>query len=326
MANSESPHTSSSDEIQKAVEKLRAGHLVAFPTETVYGLGADATNEEAIKRVYEVKGRPKNHPLILHISSINRIDVWAKEIPDYAMDLARTFWPGPLTLILKKQKIAKNYITGSQESVGIRVPNNPIALELLTRFEACGGLGIAAPSANRFGQVSPTSASDVYEELGQFLGLEDSILDGGKAQVGIESTIIDCTYDYPQVLRPGAVTRSDMDKVIGTNKIDFRIDNSTKASGMFASHYAPKARVLINKEPVMGQGLIALYQFPTPPGVVRVGSPEDVFDYARELYSALRRADSLKLKEIVVFPPDGEGLAEAITERILKAAGGREIG
>ncbi len=298
-----------------------SGHLVAFPTETVYGLGADATNENAVKRIYEVKGRPTDHPVIVHVPSINALKVWAKDIPDYSLDLARAFWPGPMTLILKRKEIAKDFITGGQDSVGIRIPNNLIALELLKRFEALGGLGIAAPSANRFGQVSPTSACDVYEELGQFLGLKDLILDGGHAQVGIESTIIDCTHEYPQVLRPGAVTRVDIKKIIGANISNFRIDNKMKTSGMFISHYAPKARILVNKMPVEGQGLLALKDFQTPPGVIRIGSPENVFDYAKGLYSALRKADHLKLKEIVVIPPDGDGLAEAIAERIAKAAG-----
>ena len=181
------------DAISNAAAALQAGALVAFPTETVYGLGADASNEEAVRRIYEVKGRPVDHPLIVHISSMNLLDVWASDIPEYAIKLARDYWPGPMTLVLKRTSEARDFITGRQDSVAIRVPNNLIALSLLQTFESKGGKGIAAPSANRFGQVSPTSSEDVISELASFLIEEDLILEGGKCEVGIESTIIDCT-------------------------------------------------------------------------------------------------------------------------------------
>jgi L-threonylcarbamoyladenylate synthase len=192
--------------IKDAALALKEGHLVAFPTETVYGLGADATNEKAVARVYGVKGRPTDHPLIVHISSFELMDEWASEIPEYAIDLAREFWPGPMTLILPRTHLAKDFITGGQNNVGLRVPSHTHALALLNAFEALGGKGIAAPSANRFGAVSPTTASAVDAELGAFLKITDKILNGGSCKVGIESTIIECTFEKPTILRPGAVT------------------------------------------------------------------------------------------------------------------------
>ena len=173
------------------------GNLVAFPTETVYGLGADATNKDAVARIYEVKGRPLGHPLIVHISAIERLDKWARDIPEYAVKLARNFWPGPMTLILRRTNLAKDFITGGQDCVGIRVPSHTVSLKLIREFESQGGFGVAAPSANRFGAVSPTTAIAVEEELAKFLSENDQILDGGNCMVGIESTILDCTRSKP---------------------------------------------------------------------------------------------------------------------------------
>jgi len=181
--------------LKVAAISLKSGNLVAFPTETVYGLGVDATNKDAVVRLYQVKGRPSNHPLIVHISSMANLDKWAREIPEYAIKLARTFWPGPMTLILPRGNLAKNFITGNQDNVGIRVPSHPIANALLKEFESQGGLGIAAPSANRFGKVSPTTANAVVEELFYYLLPTDLILDGGASEIGVESTIINCTQD-----------------------------------------------------------------------------------------------------------------------------------
>jgi L-threonylcarbamoyladenylate synthase len=192
--------------LKDAAASLIAGNLVAFPTETVYGLGADASNQQAVARIYEVKGRPNNHPLIVHISSINNLDKWAKDIPEYAVKLARAFWPGPMTLILPRTDLAKDFITGGQDNVGIRVPAHTVAIPLLKEFEAQGGCGVAAPSANRFGKVSPTCANDVKAELSDYLKSDDLILDGGSSLVGIESTIINCTNSIPSILRPGAIT------------------------------------------------------------------------------------------------------------------------
>ena len=190
--------------IKDAAASLVNGNLVAFPTETVYGLGADATNKDAVARVYEVKSRPVGHPLIVHISSIEHLNKWAKDIPDYAIELARAFWPGPMTLILPRTDLAKDFITGGQDNVGVRVPSHTVALELLKEFEAQGGLVVAAPRANRFGAVSPTTATAVEIELADFLSKNDQILDGGPCSVGIESTIINCTQKNPTILRPGA--------------------------------------------------------------------------------------------------------------------------
>jgi L-threonylcarbamoyladenylate synthase len=176
--------------ISNAAKALREGHLVAFPTETVYGLGADATNPAAVNRIYTVKGRPQDHPLIVHISNIHQINKWASETPDFAKQLAKDFWPGPMTLIFKRSELAKDFLTGKQDSIGLRIPNHPIALELLKEFEQLGGQGVAAPSANRFGKVSPTTKAAVAQELKDYLSEKDLILDGGPSQVGIESTIL----------------------------------------------------------------------------------------------------------------------------------------
>ncbi|MGA0877293.1 MAG: L-threonylcarbamoyladenylate synthase, partial [Candidatus Nanopelagicaceae bacterium] len=185
------------ESLRNAANHLRKGALVAFPTETVYGLGVDAENESAVARMYQVKGRPANHPVIVHIADQNQVGYWAEEIPDYAIALMRKFWPGPMTLILKRSERAKDFVTGGQDYVGLRIPANPIALKLLSEFDSLGGHGLAAPSANRFGSVSPTSAGDVKEEIGELLGPEDLILDGGASEVGVESTIIDCSRALP---------------------------------------------------------------------------------------------------------------------------------
>ena len=189
-----------------AAAHLTAGNLVAFPTETVYGLGADACNSQAVARIYEVKGRPADHPLIVHIASIDRMGDWASDIPEYAIKLAREYWPGPMTLVLRRSELAADFITGGQDTVGLRVPDHVVALALLEAFDKAGGKGIAAPSANRFGHVSPTTAAAVIDELGEYLESDDLVLDGGACAVGVESTIIDCTGHFPRVLRPGAIS------------------------------------------------------------------------------------------------------------------------
>ena len=322
MVNSRFLSTCSADAIQKAAEELKAGHLVAFPTETVYGLGADATNEEAVKRIYEVKGRPSNHPLIVHVSSMNALKNWTQDIPDYAMDLARAFWPGPMTLILKRSKLAKDYITGSQDSVGIRVPSDPIALELLTRFETLGGLGVAAPSANRFGQVSPTSAQDVQVELGDYLSDGDIILEGGQSLVGIESTILDCRNARSAVLRPGAITVAMINSIV---KVDFDSagESQVRVSGNLEKHYAPNAKVMLNQTPKSGQAFIALSCVTTPEGVYRISSPTNIDEFVRNIYAGMRRADELGFSELIVEVPEGQGIEVALLDRLKKAAMGR---
>ena len=308
------------DEIKKAAKALKDGHLVAFPTETVYGLGADATNEKAVSRIYSVKGRPTDHPLIVHISSINQLDKWAINIPEYAIKLAKEFWPGPMTLILKRSKLAMDYITGGQENVGLRVPSQPVALSLLSEFELLGGLGIAAPSANRFGAVSPTTSESVEQELGSFLQIEDLILDGGQSEVGVESTIIDCKKNNPVVLRPGAITNKMIENTTGF-KVQFN-QNEIRASGLLESHYSPKAKVVIDETAEPGDGFIALANIPTPNGVIRLASPKNIEEYARVLYGALRAGDQKGLKKIKIIQPRGDGLALAIRDRSGKAASG----
>ena len=311
------------DEIKKAAKALKDGHLVAFPTETVYGLGADAISEKAVSRIYSVKGRPTDHPLIVHISSINQLEKWAIDIPEYAIKLAKEFWPGPMTLILKRSKLAKNFITGGQNNVGLRVPSQPIALELLQEFEKIGGQGIAAPSANRFGAVSPTTAQAVADELGEHLGADELILNGGQCLVGIESTIINCTKEKPLVLRPGAIT-VEMIETTTRYKIPLSLEkNEVKASGLLGLHYSPRAKVLLGTTADSGDGFIALAEVSTPTGVVRLASPQNIEEYARILYGALRAGDQKGLKKITIFQPGGVGLAEAIRDRVSKAAAGK---
>ncbi len=298
-----------------------AGNLVAFPTETVYGLGADATNERAVARIYEVKGRPTDHPLIVHISSIDKLDKWAKDIPEYAVKLARNFWPGPMTLILPRTDLAKDFITGGQNNVGIRVPVHTVALSLLKEFEIQGGIGVAAPSANRFGKVSPTSAEDVRVELSENLSANDLVLDGGPSLIGVESTIINCTQAVPTILRPGSITTAMISDLlnISIQVITKQDNNQIKAPGLLESHYSPSAKVYLSNTPAPGDGLIALSDFPTPPGVVRLANPINSEEYARTLYQALRLADSKKLSNVFVVPPEGEGIAAAIRDRLKKA-------
>lgn len=304
--------------IKKAAQALKAGNLVAFPTETVYGIGADATNERAVGRIYSVKGRPADHPLIIHVSSTSFLQKWTTTIPDYAIALAERFWPGPMTLILPRSQLAKNFITGSQDSVGVRIPAQPISLHLLSEFEKLGGQGIAAPSANRFGAVSPTTANDVETELGNFLSMDDQILDGGPCSIGVESTIIDCTNSTPVILRPGAITIDMVINLVGL--VSTLNENKMKTSGLVESHYSPKAKVILGTMANFGEGFLALRKIPTPPGAHRLAAPADIEDYARELYNALRSADDRGIETIVVVPPEGSGLAVAIRDRLIKAS------
>ena len=309
--------------IKGAAAALTKGDLVAFPTETVYGLGTDATNKDAIARIYQVKGRPIDHPLIVHISSLANLDKWARDIPEYAVKLARAFWPGPMTLILPRTDLAKDFITGGQENVGIRIPSHTVALALLKEFEDQGGLGIAAPSANRFGAVSPTSALAVETELADFLSESDQILDGGPCSIGVESTIINCTQQRPSILRPGAVTKEMIEDTLSI-AIDSSISNSEsiqiKAAGLLESHYAPNAKVFITGSPTLGDGFIALDSFVTPAGALRLASPKTNEEFARILYESFRSADIKGLRRVFVIPPTGDGIAVAINDRLSKSA------
>ena len=316
--------------MRNAAVKLANGALVAFPTETVYGLGADATNAQAVARIYEVKGRPADHPLIVHIAGLEYLEQWISNIAEYAIELAREFWPGPMTLILQRSELAKDFITGGQNTVGIRIPDNSIALGLLDAFHKFGCAGIAAPSANRFGQVSPTTAEAVKEELGEYLSDTDLVLDGGPSEVGLESTIIDCTGDLPRILRPGAITISMIEDVTGLkvlNSLEERSDDFKqeviRVSGSLENHYAPKAKVILDQVPIAGSGYIALENITTPAGVIRLAAPKSVEEFARILYSALREGDHQSLDSIYLAQPTGDGLAIAIRDRLSRSAKGR---
>jgi L-threonylcarbamoyladenylate synthase len=306
------------EDIKKAAKKLRQGHLVAFPTETVYGLGADATNQEAVGRIYSVKGRPLGHPVIVHISSVNKVSLWAEEIPEYARKLADKFWPGPMTLILKRSELAKDFITGGQNFVGLRVPSNLISLALLKEFELIGGQGIAAPSANRFGAVSPTNVEAVLDELSNHLSSNDLILDDGMCTIGIESTIIDCTQLLPRILRPGGVREEDILELTELAQSRKTLISEIKAPGELLSHYSPKAQVSIGEFAGAGDGFLAFQEIPTPSGAIRLASPASITEYAQEFYQALRLADTLNLTRIVVVPPENNGLGVAIRNRLEK--------
>jgi len=305
-----------------AAANLLAGRLVAFPTETVYGLGADACNADAVARIYSVKGRPADHPLIVHIASMDGLGDWADDVPGYAISLARDFWPGPMTLVLKRSDLAGDFVTGGQDTVGVRVPDHPVALGLLEAFERTGGKGIAAPSANRFGNVSPTSAQAVSDELGDYLAGGDQILDGGACDVGVESTIIDCTGDVPKILRPGAITAQLISESTGLEVAGVVEDSAIRVSGSLEAHYAPLAKVLLCETPTAGQGFIAHANIQTPEGVIRLASPTSDEEFARVLYSALRAADQQGLAEVVVMQPIGIGIAVAIRDRLKRAAFG----
>ena len=309
----------STETVQSAAIALKAGHLVAFPTETVYGLGADAESAEAVARIYETKGRPNDHPLIVHIGSMDGISDWAGDIPEYAITLARDFWPGPLTLVVNRGERAKDFITGGQNTVGLRVPAHNIALGLIQEFIKAGGKGIAAPSANRFGAVSPTNAQAVEDELAQYLKVEDIILDGGPSLVGVESTIVDCTKETPFILRPGAVTAEMIEKSTGLIALAPE-QTEIRVSGSLDSHYSPKAKVVLDAIAEPGDGLIAPDQIPTPDGVIRLASPRTIEGYARDLYAALRSADTQGIDVVVVLQPGGDGLAAAIRDRLKRSA------
>ena len=311
------------DALQTAANTLLEGHLVAFPTETVYGLGADALNKQAVARIYEAKGRPADHPLIIHIHSMQVMGQWVDDVPEYAIALARDFWPGPMTLIFKRSNLAQDFITGGQDTVGIRVPNHPVALALLEAFHTVGGRGVAAPSANRFGHVSPTTAQAVSDELTVYLKPEDQILDGGPCSVGVESTIIDCTENAPRILRPGGITEEMIKESTGIEVLDSQQTDAPRVSGSLEKHYSPAAKVLLDQTPVAGQGFIAASRRVTPSGVTRLAAPKNDNEFARDIYAALRKADELGLSEVVVEQPTGDGIAIAIRDRLERASKGR---
>jgi L-threonylcarbamoyladenylate synthase len=306
-------------EVRRAAQILRAGGLVAFPTETVYGLGADAASEKAIARLYAVKGRPADHPVIIHFASAEKAFQWATDIPETARLLAKKFWPGPLTLILKRSALARDFVTGGQDTVGLRVPSHPVAQELLKAFSGA----IAAPSANRFGRVSPTTAAHVREDLGKDV---DLVLEGGPSEVGIESTIIDLSRTTPALLRPGQISKQQLESLIGT--IGDKAASSPRHSGGLERHYAPRtpARMVpahaLDKEISKGKS-VAVLAFSRPDERVDfwLRMPREPQAYAQRLYAALRELDSANCEQILVeAPPDAAEWA-AVRDRLKRACG-----
>jgi L-threonylcarbamoyladenylate synthase len=313
------------NDISQAVTALAAGKLCAIPTETVYGLAANALDETAVARVFAAKERPADHPLIVHVASASDVSEWITELPQWAIDLTTAVWPGPLTIVGPRTALASNSVTGNQDTVAVRVPSHPIAQELLQQLKANGVKGVVAPSANRFGHVSPTIAAHVSADLGEYLDANgDLILDGGDCQVGVESTIVLATESQPVILRPGAVTAADIKRITGVEVSEETI-NAPRVSGALDSHYSPTAQVILitdasGIEPESNAGFLALAQTQTPTGLVRLASPATIEDFAHELYSSLRSGDDLKLKTIYVVPPSGDGLAQAINDRLNRAA------
>jgi L-threonylcarbamoyladenylate synthase len=321
-------------DIQAAADALHEGKLVAFPTETVYGLGADAENADAVARVFAVKGRPANHPLIVHVAAAAELPRWAREIPAAAERLAEACWPGPLTLLLRKSARVPLATTGGLDSVGLRVPAHPVALELLRRF----GGGVAAPSANRFGRVSPTRAEHVSTDLGDAI---DVLLDGGECNVGLESTILDLTSEVPRLLRPGGVTVERIESLLGVS-VNRTLTAGTRAPGLLPSHYAPDARVVVVPHAELvarAQALLAAGErvavlashlddrdvIRTLREVIFLDLGDDASSAAQRLYGALREADARSASVVLASPPVAEGLGEALADRLKKAAGPRLI-
>lgn len=316
----------------EAAKILARGELVALPTETVYGLAARADQPSAVARMYAAKGRPADHPVIVHVASAAALSAWARDVPEYALALADAFWPGPMTLVVHRSETVGDWVTGGQDTVGIRVPNHPLFLATLAELAELVNVpevGLAAPSANRFGRVSPTSADHVLREFNEAVNV--GVLDGGSTTVGVESTIVDCTGAAPMILRNGAVTAADIERVTGIALIERA--TSTRAPGTLASHYAPNARVVLATETGVAVacqdildahrsvGLLAQSHVPTPANVVRLSEPMNAEQYAAVLYASLREADALELEVIVAVPPLGNtGLEPAILDRLTRAA------
>lgn len=315
---------SAQEAVARAAWALRRGGVVAFPTETVYGLGADAANPKAVARIFAVKGRPADHPLIVHLSGTWALARFARYVPPIAWQLAERFWPGPLTLILPRAPGVPDLVTGGQDTVGLRVPAHPLALALL---EAFGG-GVAAPSANRFGRVSPTTAAHVEEELGEAV---DFVLDGGPCPLGLESTILDLSSARPRLLRLGAISRRQLAEVLGELP-ELAAASAPRAPGTLASHYAPATPVylvaaaelvrVVEEWRARGERLAVLARQPDPnqDGVSWIAMPADPCAYAQVLYARLREADRLGCRAIVVEAPPAEAAWEAVLDRLRRAA------
>ncbi len=319
-------------EVARAAALLRAGELVAFPTETVYGLGADATNPAAIAKIFAAKGRPADHPLIVHLPDANHLGRWAADIPEAAFKLAAAFWPGPLTLILKRHPSVSDAITGGQDTVGLRVPDHPLALQLLREFGGATGGGLAAPSANRFGRISPTTAAHVREELGAAVAL---VLDGGPCAVGIESTILDLSGAAPRILRPGMLDATAIGRVLGVVPTFGGTPDAPRVSGSLEAHYAPRTRLQLLRAAdlaataggALDAGLRIAVLAAQAPGLVHPGiswhpASAGPDQFAHDLYASLRELDALDRDLILVAaPPDGEAW-RAVGDRLRRAAAG----
>ena len=307
-------------EVERAAALLKRGGLVAFPTETVYGLGADASNAAAIARLYAVKQRPADHPVIVHFADAGRAFAWARGVPEAAHRLAARFWPGPLTMILKRSSRAKDFVTGAQDTIALRVPSHPVAQELLREF----GDGVAAPSANLFGRVSPTTAAHVREDLG---GEVDLVLEGGPSEVGIESTIVDLSGDAPVLLRPGHIRQEELEAVLG-RRLQARSADSPRHSGGLERHYAPRTPMVLAAPHALDARIaqlgarVAVLAFSRPDERVAcwVRMPREPAAYAQRLYGALRELDAARCEVILIeVPPDSPAWA-AVLDRLRRAA------
>lgn len=313
-------------DVERAVAALRCGGLVAFPTETVYGLGADAENEAAVRRVFTVKNRPATHPLIVHLGEAGWLEHWAQDVPELAWKLAARFWPGPLTLVLRRSARVPHVVTGGLETVALRVPGHPLALDLLRAF----GGGIAAPSANRFGAVSPTTAAHVRADIGPLL---DFVIDGGACSVGIESTIVDLSGEEPAILRPGGVSREDLEHELA-RQVPIRSDGPVRVPGQLSYHYAPRALVVVVRPDEVAErarllrdqrlhvGVITTEPDSPPIADTVVVSGSDV-EIARLLYAALRDFDRRGCDVVLATLPAEKGLGLAVADRLRRAAGPR---
>lgn len=315
--------------VREAAKLLAEGNVVAFPTETVYGIGADATNPAAVRRIFEIKGRPADHPLIVHLSHLGQVRDWAVEIPDEAYQLAERFWPGPLTMILKRSKRVPDVVTGGQDTVGLRIPGHPVALALLQKF----GGGVAAPSANRFGRISPTTAQHVLEDLGEDL---EMIVDAGPCLIGLESAIVNLSGSEPELLRPGSLSVADLEAVLGGRKItQLEQTVSPRVPGMLASHYAPRTPFAVMELTALREELnrllaqgktVAVMAFASqshnwPKGIILRLLPNNPLDYGYQMYSVMRGLDSKGVDVILATVPPAGNEWLAVRDRLCRAAG-----
>jgi L-threonylcarbamoyladenylate synthase len=326
--------------VQEAAQALASGHLVAFPTETVYGLGADGLNPQAVEKIFKAKGRPADHPVILHVADIEHARALASKWPAAAQQLADQFWPGPLTLILKRAPHVTDIVTGGQDTVGIRIPSHALALALLNEFSRLGSGVIAAPSANRFGGVSPTRARDVALSLGDRLSQQDMILDGGDCEVGVESTIVDLSREAPQILRPGGVSREALERALGyslAGQERLQINapsNAPRVSGALASHYAPRTRArLLNLQALVHEGNDRLVHDPKTriiavcihepqgldPRIAMRRMPTNAQAYAKLLYATLNDLDQQGADLLLIEHPPESVQWEAVRDRLRRA-------